>query len=100
MSQTSPPSELPAPGGKTPPQTRRAPASDDQKRKAIRGPLFSCAIQGCAEEFSWPPDDLFWCEPPDDLGPGWFCTNCIEYEDRPLGEPGESLERFLARHET
>ena len=51
-------------------------------------PVYGCAAQGCAEETSWPPEDLQWydgqwCEdgetvPDPGYGPGFYCAICLD----------------------
>lgn len=55
--------------------------------------LFSCCDSYCAEEHSWPAQDLHWSE----SHSGWLCVNCwSEYEYTPEDEkPGISLQDWL-----
>ena len=53
-------------------------------RPLPNGPLFSCSSSGCAEEYSWPPEDLFWVDAHRGTDPwlewkaGWYCSICID----------------------
>lgn len=49
--------------------------------------LYSCNT--CREDYSWPPDYLFWSE----KAKGWFCLECWDAEAH--GEKGASLESVL-----
>jgi hypothetical protein len=50
--------------------------------------LYSCKY--CAEEYSWPADDLNWSS----VVSGWVCNNCWCGDDH--GDPGIRLDRELA----
>lgn len=50
--------------------------------------LFACAIESCAEEVTWPADDLYWCEEHQ----AWICADCLEYLNL---EQGKSLKQWL-----
>jgi hypothetical protein len=43
--------------------------------KPLPDPLYACAY--CADEYSWPPEDLFWSE----NTKSWVCDNCWEGVD-------------------
>jgi len=51
--------------------------------------LYSCKY--CADEYSWPPDDLRWFQKVE----GWVCENCWDEGDH--GEPGIRLDKEIAR---
>ena len=64
--------------------------------------LYSCAIQGCADDASWPPDDLVMVtNPPEGWDPGWYCESCADEAqgEDPCTKIGESLESHLALEE-
>ena len=50
----------------------------------IPKPLYSCEY--CASEYSWPADDLYWCEEKRN----WVCDEC--WDDEVHFERGTSLE--------
>ena len=52
--------------------------------------LYSCADDACAEERSWPAEDLYWIP---GWG-GWYCPLCVEDSSE---TPGVSLAVFLKR---
>lgn len=95
----TPPPERRRASGQTPLEApRRAAALDRAKQEAVHGPLYACSFQNCAEENTYPPDDIYWVEDnPEhpDWSPGWYCFNCISYNDSP--DRGESLQDFLDR---
>lgn len=41
-------------------------------QRPIPEPLYPCAHEACAEERTWPADDLFWSEKVE----GWVCDIC------------------------
>lgn len=49
--------------------------------------LYSCKY--CAEDYSWPADDLNWSS----LVNGWVCNHCWEGDDH--GDPGVRLDREI-----
>jgi hypothetical protein len=51
--------------------------------KPIPRALFSCAI--CAEDYSWPAEDLFWNKATAE----WICLEC--WYDNAMGDKGISL---------
>lgn len=57
--------------------------------------LYSCKY--CAEDYSWPADDLNWSS----VVNGWVCNHCWETDDH--GDPGirldREIERRLSNHE-
>ena len=64
-------------------------------------PLYSC--QECAEDYSWPAEDLAWYDLDDhpDYESGWYCPNCsdnLRPEDQPvIGLKSELEQRGLNR---
>ena len=64
-------------------------------------PLYGCAEEACAENQSWPEDDLFWVSKPtwyhDVVGDdGWYCVECIEGMDHGLEGGGTNVGCSLA----
>ena len=54
-------------------------------------PLYPCMFRHCAEEFSWPAEDLTWVP---HLG-GWVCDNCWA-DNHTDHELGPTLDKYLA----
>jgi hypothetical protein len=51
--------------------------------------LYSC--QHCAEDYSWPAEDLYWS----DITNAWVCENC--WEDDVHGQPAIRMDREIKR---
>ena len=68
-------------------------------------PLYSCAVDSCMEEFSFPARDLFWfCGHPEiDAEPGFYCETChtdfLESHHFDLDEKCYSLSLEMRRRE-
>jgi hypothetical protein len=66
--------------------------SDTRKKMkaAMPKPVYGCGNECCAAEFSWPAEDIFWCE---HLS-GWYCMVCVLDM---FNEPGISLKEFMGQ---
>ena len=74
---------------------------DKQQTKAIPEfprALYGCEEQGCAEEESHFPEDLWLItNPPKGWDPGWYCEGCADeaHFQNPDTQTGETLEHHL-----
>ena len=50
-------------------------------------PLYGCASEGCSEEYSFPAEDLAWFSGNEDLKPGWYCFNCVDWVEAECDGP-------------
>ena len=60
--------------------------------------LYGCEEQGCAEEASHFPEDLWLIlAPPKGWDPGWYCEGCADEArfQNPDSQIGETLEHYL-----
>ena len=60
--------------------------------------LYGCEEQGCAEEESHFPEDLWLItNPPKGWDPGWYCEGCADeaHFQNPDTQTGETLEHYL-----
>ena len=60
--------------------------------------LYGCEDQGCAEEASHFPEDLWLIlNPPKGWDPGWYCEGCADEAcfQNPDTQTGETLEHYL-----
>ena len=64
-------------------------ASCDHNEKPLPEPLYSCAY--CADEYSWPAEDLFWSEALNT----WICDNCWLEVDKHWITDSEQVEHGI-----
>ena len=64
----------------------------DAMREAMPPPVYGCAMDGCAEEATWPAEDIQW------VRDGFYCDACRDYLEPPPGddEYGPTLAKVLA----
>lgn len=54
--------------------------------------LWACAVDGCAEECTYPAEDLYWC--PEEQA--WICWNCLSQSSHQWHQ-GISLKEWLLK---
>ena len=64
-----------------------------RSKKPLPEPFYSCAY--CADEYSWPAEDLFWSEKTN----SWICDNCWDEPDEHWLTDTDQVERGITLDE-
>ena len=64
---------------------------EEMKNLPIPKAIYPCNY--CADDFSWPPEDLRWSEKIE----AWVCSMC--WDDDTHGEPKQTLAEVLSENE-
>ena len=70
----------------------------------IPEPVYPCAVEGCAEEHSFPPNMLrYWKPKVDSMPADFYCEFCYEelvwWDDDPKDDRGPTLEEVIKERE-
>ena len=65
----------------------------DKARESKLPEALYCANVYCADEVSYPPEDLAWCDAHDNEAAGWYCYNCCDASHKHTDDDGEPLDR-------